>query len=50
MMVALTLLSVAGFLAGQGARPNEVWTREQEDAAGIVREHILNPLPKVRGV
>jgi len=50
MMVALTLLSVAGLLAGLGARPNEIWTREQEEAAGIVREHIVNPLPKVRGV
>lgn len=27
------------------ARFNEVWTREQEDAAGIQRSHIVSPLP-----
>lgn len=27
-------------------RINEVWTREQEDAAGIVREFVVNPLPQ----
>jgi len=27
------------------ARHNEVWTRAQEDAAGIVRSHVISPLP-----
>jgi hypothetical protein len=29
------------------SRHSEVWTRAQEDEAGVVREFILNPLPQV---
>ena len=42
-----TMLLVALVAACSAHRPSEVWTREQEDAAGIVREHVVNPLPKV---
>lgn len=35
-----------GVLASGFKRFNEVWTREQEDAAGIIREFILSPQPK----
>ncbi len=44
-MIALTtLLSIA--LAAR-TRPSEVWTREQEDDAGFLREKILTPPPRL---
>eukprot|EP00656_Telonema_subtile_P049235 TRINITY_DN6073_c0_g1_i3.p1 TRINITY_DN6073_c0_g1~~TRINITY_DN6073_c0_g1_i3.p1 ORF type:complete len:410 (+),score=69.30 TRINITY_DN6073_c0_g1_i3:129-1358(+) len=40
-------LCVTLFAVGSTAhsRPSEVWTRAEEDAAGIVRERILSPIP-----
>jgi cathepsin X len=37
---------VAALGVATARRPNEVWTREQEDAAGIIQEFILSPQPK----
>lgn len=38
-MISLALVSLA-------AHKSEVWTREQEDAAGIIRERILTKPPR----
>jgi cathepsin X len=43
-MKSVLVVSVIG-LANAG-RPNEVWTRAQEDAAGIDQEFIVSPQPK----
>lgn len=42
MLKTVAALSV---VAGTNARFNEVWTAEQENAAGIVRSHIVSPQP-----
>lgn len=44
MLVAALLVASPSLLPQH--RPSEVWTREQEDAAGFRREKILNPLPR----
>jgi cathepsin X len=41
------LKSIVAFgVLASGKRFNEVWTRAQEDAAGIVQEYIVSPQPK----
>jgi len=42
-LALITTLTATVF--GRPQRLSEVWTREQEDAAGIIREHIESPLP-----
>jgi cathepsin X len=37
---------VASFVALGLSRPNEVWTREQDEAAGIRKEYVLSPRPQ----
>jgi cathepsin X len=41
-----TLLVAAAVGVAHAGRPNEVWTRAQEDEAGIIQEHVLSPQPK----
>jgi hypothetical protein len=40
------MLAVTLVLCTAARRPSEVWTREQEDAAGIVRERVLSLPPR----
>lgn len=42
-----SVIGLAVVTLGSGERMNEVWTRAQEDANGVVREFIVNPLPEV---
>ena len=47
MAATFSVIGLAVVTLGSGERMNEVWTRAQEDANGIVREFIVNPLPQV---
>lgn len=40
------VLAAVLFSAAESKRFNEVWTREQEDAAGILQEYVVSPQPK----
>ena len=46
VLLATTVLHVSSLSPAR--RPNEVWTREQEDAAGFLRENVLTPPPRVK--
>ena len=41
------MLVLAATLCALSAHRSELWTREQEDAAGIVRERILSAPPRL---
>merc|ERR1711939_715272 len=48
MMMRITLLALVVLAATASARINEVWTKEQTEAAGLVHKgsHIISPLPQ----
>merc|ERR1711939_598909 len=48
MMMRITLLALVVLAATASARINEVWTKEQTEAAGLVHKgsHVISPLPQ----
>lgn len=49
LLLSLAAAAVSLTLAQDAvaARPNEVWSRAQEDAAGFLREHVSSPPPRL---